>query len=223
MSETIKLVVAIPTAGTVNFAFAYSLASLVAKLSGGVPTRPGAGLDITLDGQVSSVIHSNRELLVRRAIDSGKTHLLFLDDDMGFDPRVIDVLLGRRQPVVATNYLIKHPDDADPQFVAVSLDGRRIVTRESSTGLEPISYSGFGVSLFEVDVFRKTPQPWFQPEFVPESNCYTTEDNPCFRRIREAGFACYVDHDASKMIDHNGAKKWRWDQWRPPELKIAEA
>ena len=219
MSEPIKLVIAIPTPGRVEFGFAFSLAGLVGRLCGGIPTRDGEALEFSIDGQVSSVIHSNRELLVRRAIDRGMTHLLFIDDDMAFDPRAIDILLGRRQPIVACNYLIKKPDDEDPTFVAVAPNGRRIITRAESAGLQEIAYSGFGLSLFEVYAFAKTPQPWFLPKFIPEASAYTTEDNPCFERLREAGFKCYVDHDASKLIEHCGVKRWKWDQWRPAAKK----
>lgn len=219
MSESIKLLIAIPTAGTVKFIFAYSLASLIARLTQGITTRPDEEFSVSIEGQVSSVIHSNRELLARHSVDNGYTHLLFIDDDMGFNPSAVDIMMGRRHPVVACNYLIKHPDHVDPQFVTVGLNGHRIVTRAESTGLQEIAYSGFGLSLFETRVFKDTPQPWFLPKFVPEANCYTTEDNPFFERVRAAGFPCYVDHDASKMVDHNGDKSWKWDQWRPPKPK----
>jgi len=201
----IKLVIAIPTAGMVRMGFAYSLAGLISYIAAGaIRSRPGETINASIDVNESSVIHTNRELLVRRAIDRGSTHILFLDDDMVFEPQILDVLLGRRQPVVAVNYVIKQDPVRD--FVAVGLDGERIPTRESSTGLQPIAYTGFGVSLFETHVFEKTPQPWFLPEFIAESSAYTTEDNPCFRRIREAGFSCYLDHDASKLVTHCGYK-----------------
>lgn len=219
MSESIRLVVAVPSSGRNDFGFTYSLATLIGALSQGVRSRPDCEFTLSLDGQVSSCIHSNRELLVRRAIDRDATHLLFLDDDMSFHPEAVNLLFSRRHPVVACNYLIKHEDKDDPQFVAVAPCGRRIVTREASTGLQEIAYSGFGVSLFEVRVFKGTPQPWFLPEFVAEASSYTTEDNPCYRRIREAGFPCYIDHDASKMVEHCGRKRWKWDQWRPPAGK----
>ncbi len=214
MPEIIKLAICVPTAGLVRAGFAYSLAGMVARLSQGVPTRPEAGLDITMDVQESSVIHSNREQLVKRAITSGKTHLLFLDDDMVFEPQIIDVMLGRRQPVVAVNYLIK---TFPLEFVAVGLNGQRVATLPESTGLQEILYSGFGVSLFEIDVWKRTPQPWFLPDFVPEADAYTTEDNPCYRRIREAGFKCYLDHDASKLVTHMGSLPYKWDKYRRPE------
>lgn len=217
MSEIIKLAICIPTAGMVRAGFAYSLAGMVARLSQGVPTRPEAGLDITMDLQESSVIHSNREQLVKRAIQSEKTHLLFLDDDMVFEPQILEIMLGRRLPVVAVNYLIK---TFPLEFVAVAPDGRRICTLPESTGLQEIAYTGFGVSLFEIDVWKRTPQPWFQPQFVPEADAYTTEDNPCYAKIREAGFKCYVDHDASKLVDHMGHAKYGWKMYRPEKPKI---
>lgn len=214
MSETIKLLIGIPTAGMVRAGFAYSLAAMVGNLSKGVKTRPEADLEISMDMQESSVIHSNREQLVKRAITNGHTHLLFLDDDMVFEPQIIEIMLGRRQPVVAANYLIK---TFPLEFVAVAPNGQRVCTLPESTGLQEIAYTGFGVSLFEIDVWKRTPQPWFQPEFVPEADAYTTEDNPCYRRIREAGFKCYLDHDASKLVDHMGHAKYGWKMYRRPE------
>lgn len=220
MSETIKLVIAIPTTGLVRSGFAHSLAGLVGKATSGIRTRPEAGLELSIDMQESSVIHSNREQLAKRAVKNGMTHLLFLDDDMMFEPNILDVLFGRRHPVVAVNYLIKK---WPPEFVAVAENGRRVITDKESAGLQEIAYTGFGVSLFETRVFEKTPQPWFLPEFVPESDSYTTEDNPFYRRVREAGFKVYLDHDASKLVTHvGGSTPWRWENYKRPEKKEAE-
>ncbi len=206
---TIKLVIAVPTAGSVRMGFAYSLAGMVSYVAAnGVPSRPEAGIDMRMDVVESSVIHTNREQLAKRAIDAGMTHLMFLDDDMVFEPQILDVMLGRRQAVVCTNYLIKTEPAKD--FVAVGLNGGRVDTTERSTGLLPIAYSGFGVSLFEVEVFKTTPQPWFLPKFIPETSSYTTEDNPFYERVRAAGHTVYLDQDASKLVSHLGAKAWNW-------------
>lgn len=211
--ESIKVSVAVPTGGMNPMSFTYSVAGLVGfTAANSVPSMPGAEIDLQLNIVESSNWITNREQLARHAIDAGCTHLMFLDDDMSFHPTVLSVLLGRRQPIVVTNYLIK--TDA-PEFVAVGLDGNRIPTTEHSTGLQPIAYSGFGVSLFEVEVFRRTPQPWFMPDFDPSQNSYTTEDNPFFRRAREAGFKVLLDHDASKLLGHVGRRAWRWQEWRP--------
>lgn len=191
--------------------FAYSLCGLTSYIAAkGIKSRPESAIEVSLDVQESSVIHTNREQIVSRAIAREATHLLFLDHDMVFEPQILDVLMGRRQKVVCTNYVIK---SEIPTFVAVGLNGERVATCDDSTGLLPIAYSGFGVSLFELDVFKRTPQPWFLPKFVPAANQYTTEDNPCYERIRDAGFEVYLDQDASKLISgHVGLKGWRWQE-----------
>lgn len=206
--EKIKLSIAVPSHGTVCLEFLHSVVGLIAKLAGGIPTRPKSELELSFSPCKSPCIHGGRESLVELAIKAECTHLLFLDHDMSFDPRVIDILFSRRLPVVVTNYVMKKDDPVE--FVAVGLDGQRIATTESSTGLEEIVYSGFGVSLFEVQIFKGIPQPWFQPLWVPDSKQYTTEDNPCFQRLRAAGYKCWLDHDASKLIAHNGDKSFDW-------------
>ena len=209
----IRLIIAVPTAGTCRMGFCYSVAGLVAGVAArGIPSRPEASIDIKMDVVESSNWITNREQLVRRAVDNGMTHLLFLDDDMTFEPDVLNVMLGRRQPVVVTNYLIK-TEECD-SFVAVGLNGQRVPTLAKSTGMEPIAYSGFGVSLFDLDVFRKIPQPWFLPEFIADSSSYTTEDNPCYAKIRDAGYPVYLDHDASKMVAHVGNAAWIWKDYK---------
>jgi hypothetical protein len=213
MSDEIKLVVCIPTAGMVRMGFAYSLAGMVARVAAeGIPSRPEATLEIKMDVVESSVIHTNREQLAHRAIEAGMTHLMFLDDDMVFEPQILDVMLGRRQPVVCTNYLIK--TDAKDSFVAVGLKGNRVATTEKSRGIVPVAYSGFGVSVFEIAVFKTTPQPWFLPKFIAETNSYTTEDNPFYERVREAGYKVYLDQDASKLVSHLGGSSWNWKEYK---------
>src|SRR3990172_2270444 len=148
-----RLVIAWPSTGQCRGEFAYSLATLTSRVAAiGIPTLPEKTILVTMDTVASSSIHTNREQLVRRALDADRTHLLFLDEDMTFHPAVLDSVAGRRQPVVCTNYLIK--SDA-PDFVAVTLAGKRLPTTEQSTGLVPVAYSGFGVSLVGLGVFGK--------------------------------------------------------------------
>lgn len=219
MQQELKLLIAVPTAGMVPIGFTYSLTSLVSYHSTfGIPSRKESRVSMAIEVRQSSCIQSNREKLAKSAIEQGMTHLLFIDDDMTFEPKAVEIMLGRRQPVVVTNYLIKSA--LDPQFLAIGLEGQRVPTREDSTGMLPILYSGFGLSLFEVEVFKKTPQPWFQPEYDPEESAYTTEDFSFFERVRNSGFDVFLDQDASKLIGHIGKKIWRWDEWKP-QLHVA--
>lgn len=209
----IKIGIAIPTAGWVRMGFAGSLCGMVAKFGAeGVPTVPEAKISMSIHALESSNWITNREKLARDAVTAGETHLMFLDDDMTFDSRVLEIMLGRRQQIVVTNYLIKTEPASSADFVAVGMNGQRLPTKANSVGIQPILYSGFGVSLIEVEVFKNTAQPWFMPDFNPESGEYTTEDNPFFRRAREAGFTVYLDHDASKLVSHLGMKSWNWSE-----------
>lgn len=211
MSDAVKLVVAIPTAGSVPMSFAYSLATMVAWVgANGIPSRSESSLELKMDVVESSNWITNREQLVKRAIDAGMTHLMFIDDDMMFEPQIIDVMLGRRQSIVVTNYLIKTEPAKD--FVAVDLEGNRLATTEKSKGIVPVRYSGFGVSIFDLDVFKSIDQPWFAPRFLPDENSYTTEDLPFFEKAIAAGYKVYLDHDASKLVTHIGRKAWNWKE-----------
>ena len=209
----IKLVIGVPTSGTVRMSFAYSLCGMVASFAARkIPTIPEAAISLRISVAESSNWITNRERIAKGMLEAGDTHLVFLDDDMTFEPNILEVMLGRRQDIVTTNYLIKTDPASQAPFVAVGMDGKRLPTKESSTGLEPILYSGFGVSIISAEVFRKTPQPWFMPDFNAQTSDYTTEDNPFFRRAREAGFTVYLDHDASKLVSHNGSKTWNWKE-----------
>jgi hypothetical protein len=186
------------------------MSELAAK---GVPSRKGESLHASMKVASSSVIHANRENIALGALKEGATHLLFLDDDMEFNAKVVDLLFSRRQAVVTSNYLIKNK--AKDKFVAMSSDMmNRIPTLPESTGVVPIGFSGFGVSLFEMDVFKKLPQPWFLPKWnIHGGNTYTTEDYPFFQALREAGIPCYLDQDASKFVRHLGLATWSWEDF----------
>lgn len=225
MEKPWKIYICVPTAGTVPMPFAYSLAGMVANFAASAasgPVIPERPVTLSLKVIESSNWITNREKLARNAIDDPEcTHLMWLDDDMSFDPGILNVLLSRRQDIVVTNYLIK--TEEKDSFVAISLDKKRMPTRECDTGIVPITYSGFGVSLISAEVFRKVPQPWFMPRFLPEVSEYTTEDNPFFALAREAGYTVYLDHDASKMLRHIGRRAWDWREFKPQQANTTHA
>jgi hypothetical protein len=210
MDEEIRLAIGVPSSGFVRAGFAHSLANLMGHLASvGIQSRPGATLLIHLNMIEGSVIHMAREEIVTRAFEQDSTHILFLDDDMIFAADVLDNLMAHRKPIVISNYLLKTDN---PKFLTVYMSGREILTSHKTTGLQLARSGGFGVSLFEIEVFKQTPQPWFLPLYLPEIKKYTTEDVPFFARTREAGFQTYVDHDVSKKISHIGNKVWEWNR-----------
>jgi hypothetical protein len=212
MNEEIRLTVGVPTSGFVRSGFAHSLCNMMGHLcSIGIRSKGTTNLIIQLEMVEGSVIHTARETIVLKALETKSTHLLFLDDDMIFEADILDTMFDRDVPIVLTNYLLK---TEDPVFLIADLNGQSVVTNEQSTGTQVVASGGFGVSLFKMEVFKKTPQPWFLPLWVKDREMYTTEDVPFFYRTRKAGFQAVVDHDASKKITHIGNKRWNWKEFK---------
>jgi hypothetical protein len=204
--------IGVPSSGQVKAGFAYSLAGLIGRIAAGFPTIRDRGVQVALSIAQSSVVHANREKLIQEAIDQNKTHLLFIDDDMVFQPNTLEIMLARRQPVVTTTYPIKHWPVTE--FTAVNLDKQRQGTTARDVGLQEIIYSGFGFSLFEVEALKNTTQPRCMPEWRDEPGFkgYTTEDLPLYEALRNAGYHVWLDHDASKLISHAGDFTYNWAQ-----------
>lgn len=208
---SINVVIAWPSLGTPKNDFAFSLARLVAYFAQVrvFPEVAEQAVDVmTIEG---SGISSQREDLCRDALAKpDMTHLLWIDEDMGFTPDCLHILARRRQPIVGANYRMRVPP-AD--FTALKLDkSERIQTTDGVSGLEEAYYTGFGFCLIERKVLEAVPQPRFPIWYNPDTGRYTTEDHPFFVAAREKGFPCYVDHDASKRVWHKGGMSYCWNE-----------
>ena len=205
-----RVIVAMPSTGFVRSATAFSLARLVAYFAQ-VRVFPEIA-EQALDFQLleGSGISAGRESLVEQFLaNSQATHLLFIDEDMGFNVDTLHVMARRRQPIVACNYRMRHPP---AEFTAMRIDGTaRIQTTQDVSGLEEAYYAGFGFALIAREVFEAVAVPRFAIEWIAQAKTYTTEDHPFYRRAREAGFRCWIDHDASKRVYHVGTLPYRWD------------
>lgn len=210
MGDAFRVIVAMPSTGFIRSATAFSLARMVAYFAQ-VRVFPEIA-EQQLDFQLleGSGISSGRESLVEQFLKNEQaTHLLFIDEDMGFNVDTLHVMARRRQSIVACNYRMRHPP-AD--FTAMRIDKTaRVQTTREVSGLEEAHYAGFGFALIERRVFEAVEVPRFPIEWVPEARAYTTEDHPFYRRARAAGFKCWIDHDASKRVYHVGTLPYRWD------------
>lgn len=215
--ELVKLAIGLPSGGLNHSRCTLSLMAAILQFSGGIPSRPECDLEVLPMVLIGSTIHNNREQIVKAAIEAECTHLLFVDGDMEFTPGAVDSLFSRRHPIVVTSYAIK---TFPVTFTAVSLNGQRCVTTEKSRGIEEIIYSGFGLSLFEVSALKAIKEPRFAPQWHEPTQSYTTEDLPCFEALRAAGYKVYLDHDASKKINHLGDFAYSWQHHRVPEKDV---
>lgn len=149
----------------------------------------------------SSLLPQSRETLVKGAIESGCTHMLFLDSDMKFPKEVLRRLLARNHQVIGVNYVRK----IIPSFpVAVNLDGSLCYSDPNSPEVQEVHHTGFGCLLLDLSIFKDIPQPWFNITWDDKLQMYSGEDVYFFMKVREAGYPVYVDHVLSREIAHVG-------------------
>lgn len=191
-----SLYILTPTTGFVRTAFAIGLYKLI---------RAFADHDIGFCVIEGAGVSANREKLVD--ISAGATHILFIDEDMGFEPDALALLMRHNLPIVGCNYKVKIENG---NFMAMALDcSERVATDEDKTGIEQVYYTGFGFCLIKRDVFSKIEKPWFLHSY--KNGEYTTEDSGFAAKVKEAGIPWYVDHDASKLVYHVGNKNYIWN------------
>lgn len=186
--------------------FALSLANLTAYFRSKFLAENITNQNMTIGSIIGSNIAANYHNLVMQAMDWKATHLLTLEDDMGFYHDVLHILYSRDLDWVGANYPTRC--DKNPSYTAVAIEhDRRVRTDEDSAGVEAAAYTGFGCTLFKMSMFEKIEQPWFMMAYMGE-NQYTTQDCWLGEQCRQAGISAYVDHDVSKKVWHIGNKDY---------------
>jgi len=223
MGESIRVGVCVPSAGMCPIFFAQSVVEMFINANQVLRSRKDASdFAMRMFIRQSSNIPNNRQKLVEQALEWGASHILFIDDDMIFDPRLLEVLLSRRLPMVACNYPKRQ---LKFEFTATKADRSGYMeTTKNSAGFEEAWYCGFGFCLIERQVFEKKPKPWFMPYYDTESGDVSSEDNPFCELVRQAGFKVLIDHAASRQIGHMGQHIYTWrenpEQEKEQEMKL---
>jgi hypothetical protein len=194
-----KCLISTASAGWCRSAFPYSLFNLVRYFHSKRiwPEEDFQVLDFNI--YEGSWISHQREKTILDALKEDWSHVLFIDDDMGFNPDTLHRLAGRRVPLVGCNYRKRRP----PAEFLAKRNGKIIETTDETSGLEPVDFMGFGFFLAEMNVFRNIPQPWFDSQWQGGGD-YSTEDAYFMTKARDHGYEVLLDHDTSKLIWHNG-------------------
>ena len=209
----IRVAICTPTAGSVKASYCTSLLAMsVHFLATPLEDEPELQRAITHDVLIGASISQAREDMVDGAIKAGDvTHVLFIDDDMGFEQDALTLAIERGQPIVIANYRQKTPPW---KFTARYQDSggawHECKTTKDTSGLEEVGFGGFGFALFEIEVLKALKRPRFLVRFNEEHQRYTTEDVPFFAACREAGYKVWVDHALSKKVYHIGDFSFNW-------------
>lgn len=169
-----------------------------------------------------SMVGSAREEMVDDILKMEQTtHLLFIDEDMGFRQDALNRLLMRQMPFVSCNYRMKIPPCYFTSRKADDSDW--LQTTKESSSLEEALFTGFGFSLIEKQVLQAVEKPRFSNVYVDKYGTYTTEDRSFCLKAKEAGFPVHVDHDTSKLVYHVGSYSYSWDDEFPAYKKLPYA
>ncbi len=211
-----RVMIGTPSAGIVHAAYAMSLTKMVLYyLQTPILGMEQEPREMQAMMMVGANIGQNREIIVQHAIEGDCSHVLWIDDDMSFQPDCLNIAAMRQMPIVVGNYRRKVPPG---RFTARNADNTAsIETTKDSRSLEECSFGGFGFCLVERKVFEAIPLPRFLMYYDHAGKTYTTEDKPWFEAATKAGFKAYVDHDLSKKLRHNGTFSYSWDREMPEE------
>jgi hypothetical protein len=192
-----------PSSGKCEFQYAQSLANLVLHFATNKVMFNDDYQGMQIMGQQSFSTSCNREMLIDALIDKEFSHVLFIDDDMQFEPSILNDLARRELDFVVCDY----PRKKIPRStIAVGLDDEPMKKDE---GLEEAKQVGFGMALIKMDVVKCVKKPRFPLPFNSSTGEYGSEDYFFCMRARENGYRIWVDHDASKKVGHIGSYMYK--------------
>lgn len=163
-----------------------------------------------------TILASQRTELVKEAIKSGCSHLLFLDSDMRFPGDLISQLMDSMKTsgefVVAANCARrKIPTGPTAGNVDQNLHKTPVFTTEDSFGLEKVDRVGTAVMLLDMKIFDLLPEPWFATPWVADKSCFMGEDVYLCHMLKRLGVPIVINHDLSKQIKHIGSFEFSYE------------
>lgn len=108
----------------------------------------------------SSLIHDARNNIVKRAIEDGYSHVMFIDSDIVFPEDGIQKLLDQDKDVIGGLYFRKMP----PHRPNISeIRGKELIFPSVWPKNRPFKVAGIGAGflLVKTSVFKEIGEPWF--------------------------------------------------------------
>ena len=140
-----------------------------------------------------------RNDIVEKAFSIGATKLIMMDTDMIYHPKTITSLLARRLPVVAALCFRRYPP-FDSIMLRVNGKGYESVDEWEEGELVEVDATGAGCMMFDMNVFKKMPYPWFKFQKNIDTGAIIGEDIGFCQDLKAAGYKIFVD--TSVPADH---------------------
>lgn len=193
-----RVAICVPVRDHVTASFTFSLSQLMKKCG-------ETGLKVSLHMVMGSEVAMQRQQLVDEALETGCTHILWLDSDMKFPIDTLQQLLSHNKDIIACNYSTRVEPHRPVAFKSKQDLDVRIF---DGTGIEAAYAVGMGCVLVKRTVFETMSRPHFS---VTWNNDYTSlvgEDVYFCEKANTSGFDLYIDNDLSKKIAHVGTRAY---------------
>jgi len=139
----------------------------------------------------SGAIDALRNDLVDMALQCGASHLIMMDTDQIYPVETIPRLLSHKLPVVGCVVHRRYPP-FDPIMLRGKLGDYEIIDDYEEGDLVEVDATGTGCIMFDMQVFRKMPRPWFKFRHL-ETGEGIGEDIGFCHDLKEAGYKIFVD------------------------------
>lgn len=148
-------------------------------------------------------IAENRNWVAAQALQNDSDYLLMIDDDMTFEPDILDRLIANDKDICGVAYhsrggnkSFKYPADAI-MSIAEPEKGKYIILEENTDPKYKTTFgvhaTGTGIILIKTEVFKKIPQPWFMFEYHENGCCKTGEDWYFCEKAKKYGIKTFAD------------------------------
>jgi hypothetical protein len=191
-----KLAVLVPCRDTLHSGFAQCLTELV-KLN----TMNNIDTHVVMDA--STVLLTQRERLALEARNIGAEYMLWLDSDMSFPSTTALRLMAHNENIVAANYVRRQLPAKGVAYEKLG-DWENPLPFAIQNDLVEVEGIGMGCMMVKTAVLEQIPQPWFEFEWMPESNDWLGEDMTFCKKLAAVGHKIKVDTILSKELRHLG-------------------
>jgi hypothetical protein len=142
-------------------------------------------------------IASLRNNIVERALLEGVTNLIMMDTDQIYPVDLIPRLLAHNLPVVGARVHRRYPPFDSLMLRAVPVDENTAMYEsvddwDEDSGLIEVDATGGGCLMFDMDIFRNMPSPWFKTKVQPEGGVIGEDIGFC-QDLKNAGYRIFVD------------------------------
>lgn len=136
-------------------------------------------------------VDTMRNHIVHAAESVDCTHLLMMDTDMLYNPETVYRLLSHNLPVVGALCYRRYPP-FDPLMMSGKPGNYHSIDEWKEGDLVEVDATGTGCLMFNMDVFRDMPAPWFKIRHNPDGSPIGEDIGFCYD-LRCAGYKIFVD------------------------------